>query len=65
LQVVTALDDLPKGHHLTVLVVVKHRHFCFAAPAPELFHRRLFDFTRSPERGWRNIPIELIDRGSE
>jgi len=43
-QAFTALGDdvlsRQKGRHLTVLIIVKHWHFCLAAPAPEHFHCR-------------------------
>jgi hypothetical protein len=40
LQAATALAHGPQGHHLMVLIIVKHWHFGLAAPAPEHFHRR-------------------------
>jgi hypothetical protein len=46
-QTLAALSNGSKGRYRTVLIVVKHRHFGFASPTPEHFHRR-FDFTRVP-----------------
>jgi hypothetical protein len=37
-QALAALSNRSKGHYLTVLIVVKHRHFGLASPTPEHFH---------------------------
>ena len=33
-----ALSNRSKGRHLSVLIVVKHRHFGLASPTPKHFH---------------------------